>query len=89
MRAYALSEAHARDGRKRITTRGWPYTSYVNVARVHQTLRVTPAMAAGLAEHVFEHRGNRRPLGQTASSGSVRERNDDRQAGRIVDGLRV
>ena len=57
MSAYALSETQARDGRKRRTTRGWPYTSYVNVEPVHQALRVTPAMAAGLAEHVFEHRG--------------------------------
>ena len=26
---------------------------YYNVARIHQTLRVTPAMQAGLASHVW------------------------------------
>jgi hypothetical protein len=27
---------------------------YYNFARVHQTLRVTPAMAAGISDHVWE-----------------------------------
>lgn len=27
---------------------------YYNFARVHQTLRVTPAMAAGVSNHVWE-----------------------------------
>jgi len=27
---------------------------YYNFARVHQTLRVTPAMAAGVSDHVWE-----------------------------------
>jgi hypothetical protein len=26
---------------------------YYNVARVHQTLRVTPAMEAGIADHIW------------------------------------
>jgi len=29
------------------------YFAYYNFCRVHQTLRVTPAMEAGLAEHVW------------------------------------
>ena len=29
------------------------YFMYYNFARVHQTLRVTPAMEAGLADHAF------------------------------------
>jgi hypothetical protein len=29
------------------------YFMYYNFARVHQTLRVTPAMEAGLADHVW------------------------------------
>ena len=29
------------------------YFMYYNFARVHQTLRVTPAMEAGLANHVW------------------------------------
>jgi len=36
-----------------------------NFARIHKTLRVTPAMAAGLADHVWEPRRNR-------SSGKLR-----------------
>ena len=27
---------------------------YYNFARIHKTLRVTPAMAAGLSDHVLE-----------------------------------
>jgi len=27
---------------------------HYNFARIHQTLRVTPAMAAGIADHVWE-----------------------------------
>jgi hypothetical protein len=27
---------------------------FYNFARVHQTLRVTPAMAAGISDHVWE-----------------------------------
>jgi hypothetical protein len=27
---------------------------YYNYCRIHQTLRVTPAMEAGLADHVWE-----------------------------------
>ena len=30
------------------------YTMHYNFFRVHQTLRVTPAMAAGLTDHVWE-----------------------------------
>ena len=29
------------------------YFMYYNFARVHQTLRVTPAMEAGIANHVW------------------------------------
>ena len=29
------------------------YFMYYNLGRVHQTLRVTPAMEAGLADHVW------------------------------------
>jgi len=29
------------------------YVSY-NFARIHQTLRITPAMAAGVSDHVWE-----------------------------------
>ena len=29
------------------------YFMYCNFARVHQTLRVTPAMEAGIADHVW------------------------------------
>jgi hypothetical protein len=29
------------------------YYAYYNFCRVHQTLRVTPAMEAGLADHVW------------------------------------
>jgi hypothetical protein len=31
------------------------YFMYYNFARVHQTLRVTPAMEAGVADHVLEY----------------------------------
>ena len=32
----------------------WPvYFMYYNFGRVHQTLRVTPAMEAGVSEHVW------------------------------------
>jgi hypothetical protein len=58
-----------------------------NFARA-TALRVTPAIEAGLADHVWSIE-QIVGLGQTASSGSVSERNDKRQAGRIVDGLRV
>jgi hypothetical protein len=38
----------------RITRRQGPYTSCANnFERVHQTLRVTPAMEAGNADHVW------------------------------------
>jgi hypothetical protein len=30
------------------------YFMHYNFCRVHQTLRVTPAMAAGVADHVWE-----------------------------------
>lgn len=30
------------------------YFMFYNFCRVHQTLRVTPAMAAGVADHVWE-----------------------------------
>jgi hypothetical protein len=29
------------------------YFMYYNFARVHQTIRVTPAMEAGIADHVW------------------------------------
>jgi len=32
---------------------------YYNFARLHKTLRITPAMAAGLADHILEPRGDR------------------------------
>jgi hypothetical protein len=35
------------------------YFMYYSFGRIHQTLRVTPAMEAGIANQV-EHRGNRR-----------------------------
>jgi hypothetical protein len=35
------------------TQRPWPYTLYSNFGRVHQTLRVTPAMEAGVSDHVW------------------------------------
>ncbi len=35
---------------------------YYNVARPHLSLRgTTPAMAAGVADHVWDRRGNRQP----------------------------
>jgi len=33
---------------------------YYNFGRIHKTLRVTPAMAAGLADHVWSLEENRR-----------------------------
>lgn len=30
---------------------------YYNFARVHQTLRITPAMAAGISDHMWEIEG--------------------------------
>ncbi len=27
---------------------------YINFVRIHQTLRITPAMAAGVTDHVWE-----------------------------------
>lgn len=30
------------------------YFMHYNFARIHQTLRVTPAMAAGVSDHVWE-----------------------------------
>ena len=30
------------------------YTFFYNYCRVHQTLRVTPAMAAGITDHLWE-----------------------------------
>ena len=33
----------------------WRFTSCTTIfARIHQTLRVTPAMAAGVSDHVWE-----------------------------------
>ena len=29
------------------------YTVHYNFARIHKTLRITPSMAAGLADHVW------------------------------------
>ncbi len=29
------------------------YTVHYNFARIHRTLRITPSMAAGLADHVW------------------------------------
>jgi hypothetical protein len=38
----------------RITRRWWPSTfMFYNFGRVHQTLRVTPAMETGIADHVW------------------------------------
>jgi hypothetical protein len=38
----------------RITRRPWAlYFMYYNFGRVRQTLRVTPAMEAGIADHVW------------------------------------
>jgi hypothetical protein len=39
--------------RSKTTGQPWLYFKYYNFARVHQTLRVTPAMEAGLADHVW------------------------------------
>jgi len=30
-----------------------PWFAFYNFCRVHQTLRVTPAMAAGIADHIW------------------------------------
>ena len=30
---------------------------HYNFARIHKTLRITPAMAAGLSDHVWNHQG--------------------------------
>lgn len=32
----------------------WPYFAHYNFVRVHGTLRVTPAMAAGVTDHVWD-----------------------------------
>jgi hypothetical protein len=39
--------------RRRVDVDACRYLMYYNFARVHQTLRVTPAMEAGLADHVW------------------------------------
>ena len=39
------------------------YFMYYNFGRIHQTLRVTPAMEAGVADHVWIDRGNCGTLG--------------------------
>lgn len=47
------------------------YHAYYNFCRVHQTLRVTPAMEAGLADHVWsveELVGLLEPLRNTAAA---------------------
>jgi hypothetical protein len=41
------------------------YFMYYNFARVHQTLRVTPAMEAGIADQFLVDRGNRSLAGRT------------------------
>jgi hypothetical protein len=47
-----LTNAHS----KKIENQGHAfaiYSVYYNFARIHQTLRVTPAMEAGIADHVW------------------------------------
>jgi IS1 transposase len=39
------------------------YFMYYNFGRIHQTLRVTPAMEAGVSDHVWGTGGNHFPLG--------------------------
>jgi hypothetical protein len=41
---------------KKVENHGWAvalYFMHYNFCRVHQTLRVTPAMEAGIADHVW------------------------------------
>jgi hypothetical protein len=41
---------------KKVANHGWAvalYFMHYNFCRVHQTLRVTPAMEAGIADHVW------------------------------------
>jgi hypothetical protein len=38
---------------------------YYNFGRIHQTLRITPAMAAGVADHVWELEEIASPLART------------------------
>ena len=35
---------------------------HYNFSRIHQTLRVTPAMEAGVSDHVWSIRGDHRPI---------------------------
>lgn len=51
-RPYPAHRCLLQEGRE---PRGRPplYTLYYNFGRVHQTLRVTPAMEAGVSDHVW------------------------------------
>jgi len=48
------------------------YFMYYNFARVHQTLTVTPAMEAGIADHVWSIEELRRALGLTGGPSALR-----------------
>jgi hypothetical protein len=48
------------------------YFMYDNFGRVHQTLRVTPAMEAGICKPRMERRGNRRTLGRAVRNNAKR-----------------
>lgn len=52
------------------------YFLYYNFGRVHQTLRVTPAMEAGICDHVWsiEETCNLLPAKKAASSTAATER---------------
>ena len=46
-----MSPGRRNTGRRGVVS--WLYFMYYNFARVHQTLRVTPAMESGIADHVW------------------------------------
>lgn len=47
-----LTSARSRKGSK-TTPQPWHSVTYYKFSRVHQTLRVTPAMEAGIADHAW------------------------------------
>jgi hypothetical protein len=49
---YASNQCFLKEDRKS-RRNGAIHFMYYNFARIHKTLRVTPAMAAGLADHVW------------------------------------
>ena len=53
LRRFArLTNAHSKKVQNHIHAIAM-YTMYYNFVRIHQTLRVTPAMAAGVSDHVW------------------------------------